>query len=157
MPSPDDADSLLDRLKKREVPFLELLKIEPVAADRGRSVFSMVVEQRHLRTLGILHGGVSAVLLDTALGYAAGTMAPEGHFVVTVQLNVNFIRPAWEGETLTVTGEVRHSGRQTAVSCGEIRTGDNQLVSTGTGTFLFLRHPGEKMERRDDPPAESEG
>lgn len=146
-------NDLLETLRLRHVPFLDLLKIRPVSAERGRAQFEMTVEERHLRTLGILHGGVSATLLDTALGFAAGTMTPEKHFVVTVQLNVNFVRPAWEGETLRVTGEVIHSGKQTAVATGEIRTEQNVLVSYGTGTFLYLPHPGEKFPRHEDPPA----
>lgn len=132
------------------MPFLELLKVHPVEADKGRVTFEMVVEERHLRTHGILHGGVTATLLDTAMGFAAGTLAPAGHLVLTVQLNVNFIRPAWEAEKLTVTGDVWHSGRQTAVSGGEIRTADDLLVATGTGTFLYVPNPEGEFQKQDD-------
>ena len=53
------------------------------------------------------------------------------------------IRPTWSGETLTITGEVQHSGRQTAVTRGEIRTSSGALVAMGTGTFLFVTRPPE--------------
>ena len=113
----------------------------------------MTVEERHLRTLGILHGGVTTTLLDTAMGMAVGTLTPPGHFVVTVQLNANFIRPAWDGETLVATGHVRHGGQQTAVASGEIHTADNILVATGSGTFMFVpksESASEKLETRTD-------
>ena len=154
-------DSSLDPLvaaSRRHVPFLELLDIRPVSAQKGHATFEMLIEHRHLRTLGILHGGVTATLLDTAMGYAAGTLSPKGHFVVTVQLNVNFIRPGWEGETLRVSGEVKHSGQQTAVSYGEIRNDEGTLVATGTGTFLYVRQPGspgDKLARHNDREPES--
>jgi uncharacterized protein (TIGR00369 family) len=137
----------------RYVPFLEHLAIRPVACENGSATFEMTVDEPHLRTRGILHGGVFAALLDTAMGMAAGTTAPAGHFVVTAQLNVNMIRPAWQGETLRATGEVRHSGKLTAVAYGEIRTEQSVLVATGTATFLFLPSPEPEhaaFERRPD-------
>lgn len=130
----------------RHVPFLDLLKIIPVECDSGRARFELTVEERHLRTLGILHGGVTATLLDTAMGMAAGTLAPTGHYVVTVQLNVNFIRPSWTNETLIATGNVKHSGRQTAVSFGEIHTSEGVLMATGSATFMYIPRPETAQE-----------
>ena len=146
----NSAESHLNDLKKRHVPFLDLLKIRPTNAVEGITEFEMVVEEQHLRTLGIMHGGVTAALLDSAMGFAAVTMSPPGHYVVTVQLNINFVRPVWESETLIAKGEVRHSGRQTAVVFGEIHTGEGTLIATGTGTFLYQPQPGETIEKVDD-------
>lgn len=135
----------------RDVPFLNHLGLREIERKEGRARFSVVLEERHLRTLGLAHGGLILTMLDTVLGGAAGTTAPDRHYVVTVQLNANFIRPAWEGETLIATGEVTHCGRRTAVSTGEIRTAEGHLVAIGTGTFMFLPHSGEaKIERRAD-------
>ena len=129
----------------RHVPLLELLEIRPVEVSDGWATFEMIVDEKHLRTLGLLHGGVTATLLDTAMGFAAVTKAPLGHHVVTIQLNVNFIRPAWESQRLLTTGEIRHAGRQTAVAHGEVQTDDKTLVATGTATFLYVptEPPGE--------------
>ena len=124
-------------------PFLEGLRAEPVSSEKGRATWRLIVAEQHLRTLGILHGGVVATLLDTAMGRAVSTLCRDDQGCVTAQLNVNFIRPAWSGETLTITGEVQHSGRQTAVTRGEIRTAAGVLVATGTGTFLFVPRPIE--------------
>ena len=134
-------------------PFMEVLGARGVRHAEGCVSFEMVVEDRHLRTLGIAHGGVTAALLDSALGFAAGTTAPQGHHVVTVQLNINYIRPAWKGEKLIATAEVRHAGQKTAVSRGEIRTSENILVASATGTFMYLPTPAGKdhvMPRHDE-------
>ena len=122
-------------------PFLESLHAEPVASEKGRATWRLAVAEQHLRTHGILHGGVVATLLDTAMGRAVSTLCRDDQSCVTAQLNVNFIRPSWSGETLTITGEVQHSGRQTSVARGEIRTATGVLVATGTGTFLFVPKP----------------
>jgi acyl-CoA thioesterase len=142
-PRPDDPNSGPKDQFERHVPFLELLEIRPVSAGPGRAEFEMTVAERHLRTLGLLHGGVMAAFLDTALGYAAVTTAPEQHYVVTMQLNANFIRPAWRGETLRAVGEIVHTGRQTAVARGEVRTADGKLVAAGSATFMYLPQPGD--------------
>ena len=143
-------------------PFLAGLQAEPVAAEKGRATWRLVVAEQHLRTHGILHGGVVATLLDTAMGRAVSTLCRDDQSAVTAQLNVNFIRPVWIGETLTITGEVQHSGRQTAVTRGEIRTAAGVLVATGSGTFMFVARPVEDqplfLQRPDDslpPPANS--
>lgn len=137
---------------ERHVPLLELLDIRATEVKTGQALFEMTVDERHLRTLGILHGGVTATLLDTCMGYAAVTVAPEDHYVVTVQLNVNFVRPAWQSERLIARGEIKHSGRQTAVTSGEIRTVEGTLVGSGTATFLYLPKPppGENIARQAD-------
>ncbi len=114
----------------------------------------MRVDNQHMRDLGIMHGGVLATLLDSVMGMAASSMAPVGHFAVTVQLNLNFIRPAWEGETLLAEAEVMHSGRQTAVARGEVHTEAGSLVGTGSATFMYVAHTGptrDQIPRREGP------
>jgi uncharacterized protein (TIGR00369 family) len=133
--------------------FLDRLKIQPVTIEKGTAVFEVTVDETHLRTMGIAHGGMVATLLDSCLGCACWTLAPPDNHVVTVQLNINYIRPAWLGETLTARAEVRHAGQMTAVSRGEVRTSDGLLVAMATGTFMFLPVPtGQKpvMEKREE-------
>lgn len=124
-------------------PFLEALRAEPISSGHGRATWRLLVAEQHLRTHGILHGGVVAAMLDTAMGRAVSTLCRDDQSCVTAQLNVHFIRPSWSGEVLTITGEVQHSGRQTAVARGEIRTAAGVLVATGSGTFLFVPQPAE--------------
>ncbi len=83
--------------------------------------------------------------MDTVLGMSTASVAPEGHDVVTVQLNVNFIRAVALGETVVATGEVQHAGRRTAVARGELRTSTGELAATGSGTFMFLPPGGLAM------------
>jgi uncharacterized protein (TIGR00369 family) len=132
-----DGNPALDR----HVPLLETLAIEALAAADGTSRLRVIVDERHLRTLGMLHGGVTATLLDTALGYAVMSLAADGFHAVTAQLNVNFTRPAANGDSLEAVGRVLHAGSKTAVASGEVRNADGDLIATATGTFLYLRLP----------------
>jgi acyl-CoA thioesterase len=133
--------------------FLDRLKIQPVTIEKGAAVFEVTIDETHLRTMGIAHGGLVATMLDSCLGCACWTLAPPENHVVTVQLNINYIRPAWLGEILTARAEVRHAGQMTAVSRGEIRTKEGALVASATGTFMYLPIPGGAkplMEKRDE-------
>ena len=133
--------------------FLDRLKVKPVNIEKGSAAFEVTIDESHLRTMGIAHGGLLATVLDSCLGCASWTLAPPDSHVVTVQLNINYIRPAWLGEKLTAHAEVRHAGQMTAVSRGEIRTAEGALVAAASGTFMYLPIPsGAKpvMEKRDE-------
>jgi len=133
--------------------FLQQLKITPTGVDKGAATMEVTSDETHLRTMGIAHGGVIATVLDSVLGCACWTLAPANHHVVTAQLNINYIRPAWLGEKLIAKSEVRHAGQMTAVARGEVRTEAGALVAAASGTFMFLPLPGGPkavMEKHDE-------
>ncbi|WP_152053844.1 PaaI family thioesterase [Tautonia marina] len=120
--------------------FWELLGMVPLepAQPGGPSRVKLVVEPQHLRSLGLMHGGVTAAMLDSFMGRAAFAHSPPGHHLVTLQLNVHFVRAARVGDTLIADGEVQHNGRRTAVVRSELRTDQGSLIATGSGTFMHL-------------------
>lgn len=123
---------------RRPTPLHDLLGIRVMSIGGGRAHFELTVGPGHLRSHGIVHGGVMAALLDATIGNAAASLAPPGHDLVTAQLNINFIRPVRLGETLVGRAQVDHSGRRTAVAHGDLRTDTGALAATGSGTFLYL-------------------
>ena len=126
------------------IPFHALIGMWPREVAGGKARVELRVEQHHLRSGLILHGGVFASLLDSAQGLAAASLARPGHDVVTAQLGVHFLRPAVLGHTLIATAEVLHAGRRTAVTRAEIRTDQGELLATGSATLLYLPIAKEK-------------
>ncbi|RUL88084.1 PaaI family thioesterase [Tautonia sociabilis] len=120
--------------------FWELLGMVPIPPARpdGPGRVMLRVGEHHLRSLGLMHGGVAAAMLDSFTGRAASASSPPGHHVVTIQLNVHFVRAARVGDVLIADGEVQHAGRRTAVVRGELRTEDGRLIATASGTFMHL-------------------
>src|ERR1700741_832725 len=55
---------------------------------------------------GYVHAGALTSILDSACGYAALTVAPSGHDVLTVEFKVNFLRPALADRFIAI-GKVR--------------------------------------------------
>jgi len=127
-----------DALKRGEFPFLTLLGIEVGEIETGRAVIHLDVREKHLRSLGIVHGGVTSTLLDTALGIAGASHAPHRHHAVTMQLNINFTRIAQQGDRLTTIGETIHAGTKTAVCRGETLNQDDEIIGSATSTIMFL-------------------
>jgi acyl-CoA thioesterase len=119
-------------------PFWLLLGIEPVRVDHGEATVRVKIEHRHLRTLGLMHGGVLASLMDSSLGLAAWSAAPADHTPVTIQLNVNFVKAAPLGETITAASRMQHLGRHTAVGHAEAHNSLGELVGAASATFLYV-------------------
>ena len=67
---------------------------------------------------GFLHAGVVAAALDSACGYAAFSLMPEGAGVLTVEYKTNLLAPA-RGEELIARARVVRAGRTVTVCQGE--------------------------------------
>lgn len=101
------------------------------------------IEERHTNRVGMLHGGLTATLLDAACGFTASRMFSDleggGDVVktplVTVSLTVNYVGGAHVGQRVTATGHPAGGGRKTAHVTGEVRDQDDRLVATATGVF----------------------
>jgi uncharacterized protein (TIGR00369 family) len=95
--------------------FLRELGARIVTLSGGHCVvelpFSEAVSQQH----GLFHGGAIGAIADTAGGYAAMTLAPEGVDVLSAEYKINFLRPAF-GQTIVADGVVLKAGRSLTIT-----------------------------------------
>ena len=119
---------------------MRTLGIEPVEAEPGRVTFTLELGEYHLNPFGIVHGGVLAALLDTAMGCAVHSLLPPATAYVTGELNVRFLRPAvLTGGPLECTGEVVHEGRTTMVTSARVVDEGGRVIAIGGATCLVRR------------------
>jgi uncharacterized protein (TIGR00369 family) len=88
---------------------------------------------------GYLHAAVATAIGDSACGYAALTLAPADHEVLTVEFKVNLLRPA-VGERFVAQGRVLKPGRTLSVVRGDVlATVDDRstLIATMLTTMLL--------------------
>lgn len=117
-------------------PFVHLLDMNIVAICEGEAEISMPVNpEKHTNLYNSLHGGAAASLADTVMGVACATM---GNRVVTIELNINYIRNASADEVVHAIGKVIHCGRQTMVVEAEIFNTANKLVAKSRATFMIV-------------------
>lgn len=89
-----------------------------------------------LNRQGVLHGGVTATLLDTASGITASLTGDDQGLTpfVTLSLNVSYVAAATKGK-VRATGRITGGGKGTKfVSC-ELRDEGNRLIAASTGVF----------------------
>lgn len=103
---------------------------------RGRAWLE--IGAQHTNRVGMLHGGLIAMLLDAACGFTASMMLGDGSDrtpLVTVSLTVNYVGGAKVGQTVTAVGKPGGGGRKIAHVTGEIHDEGGRLVATATGVF----------------------
>ena len=90
---------------------------------------------------GFLHAGVVTSALDSACGYAALSLMPEGVGVLTVEFKTNLLAPA-QGEELIARGRVVRAGRTITVCQAEasmLADGAETSVATMLATIMTVR------------------
>ncbi|KUN80845.1 PaaI family thioesterase [Streptomyces griseoruber] len=107
--------------------------------EHGRIVLSLDTRPDFANPLGTVHGGIAATMLDSALACAVHTTLPAGTGYTTLELKVNYIRPArTDGQTLTAEGTVIHAGRRTATAEGRVVDDQGRLIAHATTTCMIL-------------------
>ena len=122
-------------------PIAALMDFQIVELQEGRAVFAVNPAEYHYNPIGVVHGGLAATLLDSAMGCAVHSMLPAGAGYTTLELKVNFIR-AMTAETGRVRGEGKliHLGGRTATAEGRVIDESGRLYAHATTTCLILRH-----------------
>ena len=104
---------------------------------------SLKIEPQHLNIGNSVHGGVINALCDIALsGAVTCNYTNKAETVVTMQMNVNFLRPGFEGDTLTASAEITKKGRTICFVEGEVRNQDGKLLAKASGDW-FIKKPRE--------------
>lgn len=116
-----------------------LLGINGVEAKRGRVVLNMKTRPDLANLNGPLHGGITAALMDAAMGSAVQSTIEFGIPFSTLELKVNFIRSVpVTGVVLTATADTIHVGRRTAITECCVHDDEGRLVAHGTSTYMIL-------------------
>jgi uncharacterized protein (TIGR00369 family) len=121
-------------------PIAMLMGFELDAVEEGRAVFAVTPREYHYNPIGVVHGGLAATLLDSAMGCAVHTTLPAGTAYTTLEVKVNFARPI-TGDTgrVVCAGTVIHRGRTIATAEGRLTAADSgKLLAHGTTTCLLF-------------------
>ena len=136
----------IDALRsRRNQTVLETLDITIESAEKELVVLTMPVTERVHQYTGLLHGGVSVVLAETAASIGAALNADLTRVTpVGVEINANHLRSVSSG---VVTAEARpvYTGRQMSVWAIEIRDERQRLISVSRCTLALK--PGSALSQ----------
>lgn len=121
-----------------QVPMYDTVGIRLEEVSDGRSVFSFTPAEYLYNPLGTIHGGLPAILIDSATGVAVQSQIEPGVTTATIRLSIDFIRPM-QAETgpLSCVAEVVKPGRQTAIADARLVGPDGKMYARGAATFMM--------------------
>jgi len=127
-------------LRNPVAPPLEITR-ERLGEARGRASASFHLGAAYEGPPGLVHGGVSALLLDQLLGEACGAGGVPG---MTGTLTLRYRRPTPLGE-LSGTAEVDRVEGVKAYAVGHIADADGQVCVEAEGVFILPKWAREAM------------
>jgi uncharacterized protein (TIGR00369 family) len=117
--------------------FVRLLGPLHVKEAGGHRFIGMRVEEKHLNTRGIAHGGMLVSLADTALGVVLSLSEQPPRPMVTVSLSVDFASAARLGDWVEAHVEIQRSGRQLAFASCNLVVGTRHVLRA-SGVFAVV-------------------
>ncbi|MFK7836288.1 MAG: PaaI family thioesterase [Sulfitobacter sp.] len=103
----------------------------------GLATVTLEIEPKHRNRNGTLHGGIHAMMLDAAAGFASSRfLAGEGALVpvLTLSLNTSYIAAVAEGQVVA-TGTVTGGGYKIVYARAEITDESGRVFSSAAGVF----------------------
>ncbi len=120
------------------VPALALLGIEIVSRAPNRSRLKLPHRHEITQPHGIIQGGILATLADAAVAQALVATLPAGTGFTTIELKINYVRPAESG-TVWADAELLHVGRRTCLGEVTLTDDDGKLIAKSTMTYMLFR------------------
>lgn len=136
-----DTPSLEDLAESNRNTVAELLGIEFTDISDNTIELTMQVTDKTLQPAGILHGGVSVVLAETACSVGASlTIDTTKQFCVGQEINANHIRPGVPGDTITARATPVSIGRSSQVWDIRLHNQHDKLVCISRCTMAIRDH-----------------
>lgn len=115
--------------------WMETLGARIAEAEPGRVVLELVAGPQHRHGGGVVQGGVITQIADAAMGMSLATFQPDGIWNTTVELKINFIRPAIEGR-LRAVGRVIEMGPSLLFSEADVFDERGRLIARASSTCV---------------------
>ncbi|MBM4351548.1 MAG: PaaI family thioesterase [Deltaproteobacteria bacterium] len=129
--------------------FIKDIGYKAVHYERGYLESRLKILNRHRQQDNYIHAGVIATMADHTAGYAAFSLVPEDHRILTIEFKINFLQPAY-GKTLICKSRILREGGQILVGESEVfdqRTDGSELVAKAMVTLRSIQQSKIKSVR----------
>ena len=110
--------------------FSQWLGIEVLDVKDGYSKIKMTIREEMLNGFGIIHGGITFSLADSAFAFACNN---RNQLSVALDTSINFLKPVQVGEVLIAEAKEIHNGKSTGLYQVEVKNQHNHLVAQFKG------------------------
>jgi acyl-CoA thioesterase len=111
--------------------FSQWLGISVIAVKEGYSKIEMTIRLEMVNGFGIIHGGVTFSLADSAFAFACNN---RNNLSVALDTSINFIKPVHVGDVLTAEAKELHNGKSTGLYQITVSNQNEQVVAVFKGT-----------------------
>jgi uncharacterized protein (TIGR00369 family) len=126
-----------DEVCKEDIDFLEYIGGELLDLSNGYAEVAFEIKSYHKQHHGTVHGGAIATLADHTGWYAVISEIKSGYSSVTIELKVNYLKPAG-GDILRAQAKVINRTKRTAFTTIEIFAKDI-LIAYATATYAIFQ------------------
>ncbi|MEL7111852.1 MAG: PaaI family thioesterase [Pseudomonadota bacterium] len=153
----NDLDARIEFMRKN---MADMMKVTPWANEMGFEVTRIEkghvwgVQPFHEKLIGdprtrVIHGGVITTLLDNLCGAACGATLKEFRFVATLDLRIDYMRPAESGRDILAEAECYHVTKSVAF-CRAWAYHENRekVIATAQGAFA-INKPRKTYKKGD--------
>jgi uncharacterized protein (TIGR00369 family) len=133
----ETAEQINRRLNNAQFPFNQFLGLSAVEAREDGLVMETTVRPEWGNVFGSMHGGVTASLIDTAVGLAALRAFGFARAMTTVELKVNYLKPVVAGR-LTVRARLLKTGKTLIVGVADLLDEAGDLCATSLVTYMVF-------------------
>lgn len=91
--------------------------------------------------LQIVHGGITATLLDHTMGTFVHQFLPSNKGAVTTEMKINYVAPGI-GKELRCIASIIHKGSKICVTEGKVFRDDGKLIAHATASFFIIDRKG---------------
>ena len=133
------------------IPHVVELGITALSVGEGEAVMRLPYQERLVGNpeTGVLHGGVITTLIDSVCGLAVLSALDVPRRIATIDLRIDYVRPASPGEDVLARAECYKVTTQVAfVRCVAHQGEEEDLVASASGTFMIHR---ENRRRGGEP------
>lgn len=114
------------------------LRLESV--QRGQAAISIVVRKEMCNPYGHIHGGMMSLLIDEAIGWAVVSLESTQHYT-SLNLNVDFLYAAPEGEEITAVANIVREGKKIIHAEVHVYNQQKVLLAKATSNLIFTNMP----------------
>jgi acyl-CoA thioesterase len=118
--------------------FSQWLGIQVLHIQEGYSKIQMTLREEMLNGFGVIHGGITFSLADSAFAFACNN---RNNLSMALDTSINFTKPTMPGDTLTAEAKELHNGRSTGLYLITVTNQRGEQVALFKGTCFRTGKP----------------